>query len=102
MLAEAQACGRRLCKERLSWAAAVGLVTLAGVKALKGEREASRELLERGEELARQQQLRPVMFAARRVLAQVSGGQSLHEAIPPAIVRPDRWTALFAPGFDTD
>lgn len=101
MLGEARRCGKQLCKERLGWAPAVGEVVLAGAQALAGEQAAALARLERGQQLAEQHQMRPVVLAAAHVLRQGPADEWSKQDAERTIVRPERWTALFAPGFDS-
>jgi tetratricopeptide (TPR) repeat protein len=97
LLRDAERCGRRLVREKLEWAQAVGHVALAGVFSVRGDDVESRTRLREGARLADHCGLRTVAMAARRCMGELET-DGPNSASVGAIARPDRWAAVMTPG----
>jgi hypothetical protein len=98
---------RRLRRERIAWAEALGQLVRAGVAMGRHDADAARELLEDAVGRLETVGLRLHAAAARRRLGKQVPGSQGHRLVEQAdawmksqnVRRPDRMTALLAPGF---
>jgi hypothetical protein len=97
LLREAEQGARRMLGERLEWARAVGHVALAGVASIKGNDHEAELRLSEGARLADQCGFRTVAIEARRCMGDLPAVGPDRASID-AVVRPDRWAAVFNPG----
>lgn len=100
MIAIAETCAARLAREKLAWAPAAAALIRAGALALRGKRELALQQLGPALELAERSNMQPLVFAIRHLLRSDQYAAWSHGVAPSVVVRPERWTALFAPGFD--
>lgn len=98
LLMEAGHCAHRLVSGRPSWSKAIGHLVLAGVHNLAGRAGSARDELQIALKIARTCQLEIIASVAEQRLAAGTDG-ALATVTDDTPVRPDRWVALFAPGF---
>jgi hypothetical protein len=97
---------RLLLREKTVMGSAKGRLVQAGVAAARGELEAARMILTKAAEELDSLQMDHYAAAARRRLAQLTGGPAGRAALAridelmrqQAILDPVRWTAMLAPG----
>jgi len=103
----AERAGRRLRRDKLPFARALALLLLAGAANLRGDADSALRHLQEAVERCEETDMALYAAAARRRLGQVLGGDEGAALVEEAeqwmrgqgIVRPDRWTAMLAPGF---
>src|SRR5262249_54660085 len=107
LLHAAERDARRLRRERIAWAEALAQLVRAGVAARRRDADGARQLLEDAAGRLEAAGLRLHAAAARRRLGERVGGSKGHRLVEQAeawmkgqnVRRPDRMTALLAPGF---
>jgi hypothetical protein len=107
LLYAAQRDARLLWRERIAWAEALAQLVRAGVAMARHDAGGARQLLEDAAVRLEAAGLRLYAAAARRRLGQQIGGSEGHRLVGQAeawmkgqnVRRPDRMTALLAPGF---
>jgi serine/threonine protein kinase/tetratricopeptide (TPR) repeat protein len=109
LLAAAARAGKRLEAENAAWAAPLGTLLRAGARAREGQRgTAVTALLEEAARTAESRGMSGFAAAARRALGVFRGGPEGRalasaadaELAAKGVVRPDRFAAMLAPGFE--
>jgi hypothetical protein len=101
---------RRLRRENVAWASAYALLIRAGVASIRRDTEVAAALLREAAVALEAIAMPLYAAAARRRLGEILGGERgeamINEAddsmIKQGTVRPDRMTAMYAPGFCID
>ncbi|MEM7582491.1 MAG: AAA family ATPase [Acidobacteriota bacterium] len=99
---------RRIARTEMPWAEPMSALLLAGAARVQGEHRDSRRLLRSAEQGFEAAEMKLYAAVARRRLGELSTGGPGDEMIEQAdtwmgsqgIVRPDRMTAMLAPGFE--
>jgi eukaryotic-like serine/threonine-protein kinase len=109
LLAEARSCAGRIARQASPWAQPTADLVFGAVAHLDGDDERARVLLDRAASGFQGVDMALFAAAARRCLGRLDAGDGAERLSADAnawmtaqgIRRPDRWTAMLAPGFES-
>ncbi len=107
-LREAKKSTERIEREKMDWTRPMVDLLQAGAAHLRGDRDTARQLLRRAVDASERSEMHLLGTAARRRLGELTGGEEGGDLVATAdawmaareIARPERMTAMLAPGFE--